>query len=295
MVQGVSCMRETFPHNAWLSDLLTELGTLPPFVLPLEGMGEGLRFGVFSGKTLEVGADVEESRPYQQGDPVRLINWRLTARAQDQVFVKYQPKPTELRAKLIVDLRANTWQGTKVRLKAEQLVRMAFRLAKTLSEQVVVDTQLWSTMPESLPVLRGSARWSAWVEAFRSGVLAMSEQTSEHEIPLADALTQLNDQWVVVLSDFVDWDDQLESALLTAQDGRQVLLIQIIDQAELALPRVSGIRVGEGGFIADLSHQQVYQHAMADYLAHLSRWCADAGIHDWRYLASDDLSQLGRS
>jgi uncharacterized protein (DUF58 family) len=283
----------SFPLNDWLTPLLAELEGLPPLDLPLAGLGEGLRFGAFAGKSLEVGADLEESRPYQQGDPVRLINWRLTARSVDQTFVKYQPKPTELRAKILVDLRASLWQGTRGRLKAEQVVRMAFRVAKALSESVVVDTQVWSSVPESLPILRGRARWTAWTQAFHTGVIALSEQISEHEIPLADALMQVNDQWVIVLSDFVDWDEDLESALLDVHSGRQVLLIQVLDQAEFILPMVSGIQLGEGGFPADATHQQAYQLAMNQFLAHLTNWCADSGIVYWRHLADDGIETLG--
>lgn len=282
----------TFPHNDWLSSLLDELETLPTLTLPFDGLGEGLRFGAFAGKALEVGADVEESRPYQQGDPVRLINWRLTARAHDQVFVKYQPKPTELRAKLLVDLRSSTWQGTRSRLKSEQSVRIAFRLAKHLSESVVVDTQLWSSVPETLPILRGRARWSAWTQAFHSALLAMAESSGEHDIPLSEALTQVNDQWVIVISDFVDWDEQLESVLLDAQHGRQVLLIQVLDQAELTLPITSGIRLGDGGFQADPAHQLAYQTAMTAYLEHLTSWCSTMGIVYWRVMVVDALSNL---
>lgn len=283
----------SWPTNDWLPALLAEVDDLPPLALSLLGEGEGLRHGDTAGRWLEPGVDVEESRLYRLGDSVRHINWRLTARS-DQVYVKYQPKPTELRLKMLVDLRAGTWQGSSIRLKSEQMVRIAFRLAKQLSSSVLIDTQVWAHETPLLPVLRGQARWQNWAEAWLPIVSGLSSQYLKPALPLSEALVDHQDQLCIIISDFIDWDEALESQLIEASLRGKVLLVQVLDKQEVQLPKITSVLWGEAAVALTETQHAHYQQQMTQFLQHIQQWCSTLSMGYFPLWADASLAQLGQ-
>lgn len=282
-----------WPTNDWLAALLTECAQLPPLALSLLGEGEGLRHGDTAGRWLEPGVDVEESRLYRPGYSVRHINWRLTARS-DQVYVKYQPKPTELRLKMLVDLRASSWQGSTIRLKAEQMVRAAFRLAQQLSSSVLIDTQVWAHETPQLPVLRGQSRWHTWAEAWLPIVSGLSSNTLKPALPLSDALADHQDQLCIIISDFIDWDEVLEAQLIEANLRGKVLLVQVLDKQEVQLPKVTSALWGEAAVALTETQRAHYQQQMTQFLQHIQQWCSTLSIGYYPLWADAALSELAQ-
>lgn len=255
--------------------------------------GEGLRHGDYAGKWLEPGVDVEESRLYRPGDSVRHINWRLTARS-DQVYVKYQPKPTELRLKMLVDLRASSWQGSTIRLKAEQMVRVAFRLAQQLSASVLIDTQVWAHETPQLPVLRGQARWHIWAEAWLPIISGLASDHLKPALPLAEALIDHQDQLCIIISDFIDWDEALEAQLLEASLRGKVLLVQVLDKQEVQLPKATSALWGEAAVALTETQRADYQQQMMQFLQHIQQWCSTLSIAYYPLWADAALSELAQ-
>ena len=282
-----------WPTNDWLPALLAECADLPPLALSLMGEGEGLRHGDYAGKWLEPGVDVEESRLYRPGDSVRHINWRLTARS-DQVYVKYQPKPTELRLKMLVDLRGSSWQGSTIRLKAEQMVRVAFRLAQQLSASVLIDTQVWAHETPQLPVLRGQARWHTWAEAWLPIISGLAGDYLKPALPLAEALIDHQDQLCIIISDFIDWDEVLEAQLLEASMRGKVLLVQVLDKQEVQLPKATSALWGEAAVALTETNRAHYQQQMMQFLQHIQQWCSTLSIGYYPLWADADLDELAQ-
>ncbi|MBD3767483.1 MAG: DUF58 domain-containing protein [Gammaproteobacteria bacterium] len=282
-----------WPTNNWLPALLAECAELPPLALSLLGEGEGLRHGNTGGKWLEPGVDVEESRLYRPGDSVRHINWRLTARS-DQVYVKYQPKPTELRLKMLVDLRASSWQGSTIRLKAEQMVRAAFRLAQQLYSSVLIDTQVWAHETLQLPVLRGQSRWHTWAEAWLPIVTGLSSNTLKPALPLSEALADHQDQLCIIISDFIDWDEVLEAQLIEANLRGKVLLVQVLDKQEVQLPKVTSALWGEAAVALTETQRAQYQQQMTQFLQRIQQWCSTLSIGYFPLWADAALSELAQ-
>lgn len=283
-----------WPFNDWLSSLNDTVCALPEAFCCFAGQGEGLRHGEFAGALLEPGVDVEESRVYQVGDSVRHINWRLTARSE-QVFVKYQSKPTEMRARLLVDLRDSAWQGTLVRLKAEQVVRVAFYLARTLAKVMVVDSQIWSNDAPNLPVLRGLSRWHSWCDAWPALLAQIATQSAPPALPLSDALLNTNAQNCVVISDLLDWDETLEARLLETRMRGQVILIHVLDRTDINLPRITGIQLGEKALSLSSQDQvQAYEQYMQVYCEKIRDWCAVMAIDYYPLWADVELTQLAK-
>lgn len=276
---------------AWFEQLGSSLETVPALSLPFTHEGKGLRAGELTGRTLEPGMDVIESRPYREGDPIRLMNWRLMARTGD-AYIKYAPRALEQRALLLVDVSESMWQGTGLRLKVEQAVGVAFSLAKSLLSMTVLDTQLWGQVPQSLPVLRGVGRWQSWQESWLAALV--QQQTHHSELPLSEAMLVREQQWLMVVSDLSQWDEQMQSHLLDWVSSGQVLLVHILDRHEACLTVMPSVQVSGYQQELSLSEDKVrrYNAEMAQWLADIRSWCAAMGVHYWPLWADADLSEL---
>jgi hypothetical protein len=280
-----------FPSHHWISQLLTQLETPTALSLPFLHQGKGLRAGELTGRTLEPGMDVIESRLYREGDPIRLMNWRLMARTGD-AYIKYAPRALEQRALLLVDVSASMWQGTGLRLKVEQAVGVSFSLAKAVLPITVLDTQLWGQVPQSLPVLRGVGRWQSWQESWLAALV--QQQTYHSELPLSEAMIVREQQWLMVVSDLSQWDVQMQSHLLDWASSGQVLLVHILDRHEVCLTAMPSVQVSGYQQALSLSEDNVrrYNAEMAQWLADIRNWCAAMGVHYWPLWADANLSEL---
>lgn len=85
----------------------------------------GQYHAVFKGR----GMSFDSVREYQPGDDVRTIDWNVTARSSDGVFVKQYVEERELTVLLAVDLSASLDFGTHKRSKRELAAEIAAVLA----------------------------------------------------------------------------------------------------------------------------------------------------------------------
>jgi hypothetical protein len=279
-------------NSSWFEQLGLSLETAPALSLPFIHEGQGLRAGELTGRMVEPGMDVIESRLYREGDPIRLMNWRLMART-GEAYIKYAPRSLEQRALLIIDVSASMWQGTGLRLKVEQAVAVAFSLAKSLLPLTVLDTQLWGQVPQSLPVLRGVGRWQSWQESWLAALV--QQQTNHHsELPLSEAMIVREQEWLIVVSDLSQWDAQMQSHLLDWASSGQVLLVHILDRREVALPIMPSLQLSDYAQTLNLSADNVaaYNRQMQQWLSDVGSWCAAMGVQYWSLWADAPLSEL---
>jgi hypothetical protein len=279
-------------NSSWFEQLGLSLETAPALSLPFIHEGQGLRAGELTGRMVEPGMDVIESRLYREGDPIRLMNWRLMART-GEAYIKYAPRSLEQRALLIIDVSASMWQGTGLRLKVEQAVAVAFSLAKSLLPLTVLDTQLWGQVPQSLPVLRGIGRWQSWQESWLAALV--QQQTNHHsELPLSEAMIVREQEWLIVVSDLSQWDAQMQSHLLDWASSGQVLLVHILDRREVALPIMPSLQLSDYAQTLNLSADNVaaYNRQMQQWLSDVGSWCAAMGVQYWSLWADAPLSEL---
>lgn len=204
----------------------------------LQRRSTGSLAGAFTGRQRGEGLDLHESRPYQQGDDVRHMDWRATARSGrpiTKVFLADRRRDLFL----VIDRRPSMMFGTRRELKAATAARLAALLAfRALAGQGTVSGLVLSgravrfpaggTLAGILPLLRAAAAPAAC----EPGV-----ETPQPQVPADAALTLIGD-FHDVLAGTASLAQYLPAGGRTA-----VTAIRIVDDAERALPAAGLLRL----------------------------------------------------
>ncbi len=204
----------------------------------VEGFIAGLHRSPYHGFSVEF----SEHRPYQQGDDVRHIDWRLWART-GRYHVKQYEEETNLKAWVLLDSSASMDYGSgsisKFRwgcLLAASLMYLMIR-QQDAAGLVLFDDKMRLKMPPR--AVRGylNTLYSALEQAQPSGTTAMA-QTLHH---MADGLKKRG--LVILISDLLDDEEQVLQGLKHFRHtGHEVLVFHLMDPAELDFSRLSGGR-----------------------------------------------------
>lgn len=234
--------------------------------------------GAAVSRRLGRGLDFAETRVYQPGDDVRMIDWRVTARsgkAHTKLFVEERERPVLL----VVDARASMRFATRGVYKSV----MAARLAAVLGWSAVAARDRVGGMVVSdgwhAEVRPGTGR-RGLMGLFRAIDQGQRRVPMELDASLGDALARLRHvaqpgSTVVLLSDFARFDDGARTTLGGLLHTLELIAVQVSDPLERALP-VDGtydIVAGSGGRRLTLAvggRRQRERHA-ARFAAHRER------------------------
>ncbi|HEX9580997.1 MAG TPA: DUF58 domain-containing protein [Gemmatimonadales bacterium] len=113
-----------------------EVAQLGGVELVAEGVVEGFLAGLHRSPFHGFSVEFAEHRPYQPGDELRYLDWRMLARA-DRLLVKQYEEETNLRSMIVLDVsRSMDWRGAERRLtKVDYAKRLAAALALVLIRQ----------------------------------------------------------------------------------------------------------------------------------------------------------------
>ncbi|HNT52434.1 MAG TPA: DUF58 domain-containing protein [Candidatus Syntrophosphaera sp.] len=180
------------------------------------------------------GLEFAEVREYQSGDNYRDIDWNVSARLGMPYIKKYQ-ETRELNVFFIVDISSSQYFGTKGSLKKERLAEIIALLSfSALSNNDKVGMIMFSQELEKyLPARKGRNKA---LEILRD-VLYLEPKNSGTSLTAAFTFANHNlkkRSVVFILSDFLDTGYRKPLQILAQK--HDVIAIQVLDDAELALP-----------------------------------------------------------
>ena len=214
-----------------------EVAQLGGVELVAEGVVEGFLAGLHRSPFRGFSVEFAEHRPYQAGDELRYVDWRMMARS-DRLVVKQYEEETNLRSMIVLDVSASMdWSGAERRLtKLDYSRRLAAALALVFLRQrdatgfIGFDDMVRSVVPPR-------ARRQQWWTLLSAVQNLPPGRGTAAEAALRRVTAILRRRgFVVFISDLL-FDREL--ALLALQflrhRGHQVLVFHVMDPAELML------------------------------------------------------------
>jgi len=205
------------------------------------------------------GMDFAESRPYQAGDDIRTLDWRVTARTNrphTKVFQEERERPVLV----WLDMRHTMFFATQGVFKSVLAAELAALIA-------------WKTRADGDRIGGMIAQSDTHIEAkpsnTRKGLVrflqqvALSSQTVLHDFPerqqaapLLDHLRRLRrvvatGSRVYILSDFRGLDKDAQRQLIAIKRKADVILLRLYDPFEQHIPLLEGELI-----VSDLQGQQ---------------------------------------
>jgi uncharacterized protein (DUF58 family) len=221
------------PHRADLFDP-SALASLGHIEVVARWIVDGFLSGLHRSPRKGFSVEFADFRPYQPGDDLRYVDWKIAARS-DRWVVKQYEEETNLRATLVLDVsRSMEWRGDTARVTkrayAEQLVA-ALALLLLRQRDAVGLIRFDDAVRTSVPP-------RARTTQFRRVVAALSEQAGGRASDLATALGQAarlvtRRGMVILVSDLlVDPEPVLTALRGLRAAGHDVIVLHVMDPAE---------------------------------------------------------------
>jgi uncharacterized protein (DUF58 family) len=212
------------------------LGALGHLEVVARWIVDGFLSGLHRSPRKGFSVEFADFRPYQPGDDLRYVDWKIAARS-DRWVVKQYEEETNLRATIVLDVsRSMDWRGapaeTRVtkRAYAEQLAA-ALALLLLRQRDAVGLIRFDDAVRTSVPPRARTGQW-------RRIVAALAEQGNGRASDLAAALGQAarlvtRRGMVILLSDLlVDVDAAVPALRGLRAAGHDVTVLHVMDPAE---------------------------------------------------------------
>lgn len=287
-LRGMADRASTMASRDGRADLLSprELASLGGLELVASRVVEGLLAGLHRSPHRGFSVEFAEHRPYQPGDDLRFVDWRMFGRS-DRYYVKQFEEETNLKATLLLDLSASMDWSSDPRGGLPTKLWLARQLAASLALLLVRQgdavglTAFDAEVRLRVAAKGGRSHWHQLVR--RIEALQVGERTDAAS-PIRDTAARLRRRGLVILiSDLLVDPGETRMALrLLRHRGHEVIVFHILDPGERELPAVNDARFVDPETGAELA-------VSAADLRREYRAAVDAALGEWR----DALSPEG--
>lgn len=238
----------------------SQVATLQLAKRHIKARNAGLYQSVYKGR----GMDFAESRPYQAGDDIRSIDWRVTARS-GKVHTKLFQEERERPVMVWVDCRPSMFFATQSRFKsvlATEITALLMWKALGESDRVGGFLQTADNHYEMKPVGNRSSVLH-FLRQMAHATQQAPKTVAEDDLLLESwkRLRRVAQQGthVFVVSDFRQASSKALRQLAQITQHAQVTLVQVSDPFEHKLPQQGRLRVTDGKRSAWLGLKQQWQ------------------------------------
>lgn len=200
------------------------------------------------------GMEFEEVRPYQAGDDIRSIDWRVSARTggtYTKLFCEEHERPVHV----IVDQRNAMFFGSQNQFKSVLAAEIGCAIAwAALAGSDRIGGQIISDYNER--DIRAKRNKQAVLKLIHdlneiNNALPISYQSNKNANTIANAIEECRritrpGTAIFIISDFHDFDSNAAKALSTLGRHSDITLIQVVDPLEEELPLSGQVAISNG-------------------------------------------------
>ncbi len=206
------------------------------------------------------GMEFDEVRPYQAGDDIRHLDWKVTARTGD-TYTKIFRQERERPVLLWVDLRPSMFFATRGAFKSVIAARVATLLAWSAARanDRVGGLIFSATSHEEIKPGRGKSavlhflkRLAAACEHPAEAAEAQREDPAEHALARLCRVAKPG-SLIFLISDFRGLLDAAKHDVARLAQHNDVMLVHIYDPLEARLPPPGRYRLSDGHSIVDVN------------------------------------------
>lgn len=257
----------------------TALASLGHLEVVARWVVDGFLSGLHRSPRKGFSVEFADFRPYQPGDDLRYVDWKIAARS-DRWVVKQYEEETNLRATLVLDVsRSMDWRGAPA---AERLTKRAYAEQLTAALALLLLRQRDAVgLVRFDDVVRTSVPPRARTTQWRRILGALAERSGGRASDVGAALAQAarlvtRRGMIILLSDLlVDVDAALPALRGLRAAGHDVTVLHVMDPAERSFTLA-----GEAQF-ADPETELAVPASGADVRAAYDRTVATV-IDEWR-------------
>lgn len=237
------------------------------------------------------GMEFDEARPYQAGDEVRHLDWRVTART-GKPYTKMFREERERPVFLWVDYRSTMFFATRGAFKSVRAAQAAALLAWSahyhgdrvgsiiFSEQNHQELKPVRGQVGALHLIKQLAEHSAWRE------VPGPEASADAELQALKRLQRVvhPGSLIFLLSDFRGMGEAARSLLIQLGRHNDIVMLFIHDPLEHHLPEKGYYRLSDGQQeltlnTGDRQFREDYEHRFADHRQNLQTLARQFGLY----------------